>query len=34
MERRKTVHAGASADRELGFTSGGYHDSFKGPDGK
>ena len=30
----KTVHAGVSKSGDLGFTSGTYEDSFKGPDGK
>ena len=29
----KTVHAGAAASGDLGFTAGTYDDSFKGPDG-
>ena len=30
----KTLHSGVSTSGDLGFTSGTYEDSFKGPDGK
>jgi len=30
----KTVHAGVSKSGDLGFTTGTYEDSYKGPDGK
>jgi len=30
----KTVHAGVAKSGDLGFTTGTYEDSFKGPDGK